>query len=1294
MKRTKKIFASLFMLVAFLAIGITYVNAETVKTASNLEELKDFMNDNVDVIKLNADITATDTLWWPVNGNKTLDLNGFSITSSAETMFKMPYYGDYTVKIINSSNSTSGKINHTYTADYGKTFYLDNAISGKNKTLYIDGVELNESGRATTILCFDKSSTDNLIVKNVNSKSFDFSSGFDNYEFSNTVVKPIGVASRLMLVTGNPTITVKDILANDQEIYYQAFDRVGGTMTSSGVADGDFLLKDLWTNNTSDSQDNAITVRYKSGFTVSDVTLTETYGYTATAKEISIKNRGTSDLQIKNVEVEGDKFEIEDGSQTTLSGGSTDETWKIKAKSGLDKGTYTATITVTDMSDNTYTSTVNPKELTGLGIGGVNSTITYGASYTPTLTGTTELSDGDYEFKYAKLDGESYSNIDSKPFKVGKYKVTISVTNENYTASNVSKEFSITAKTITPTIENIGDETYTGNEIKPELVVKDGSTELEKATDYTVEYANNKNVGEATVTIKAVEGSNYTFTDTDKTFNIVAKELTDSDVSLDKTSYRHTGSEIKPEPVVKDGGKTLAKDTDYELSYENNTNIGDTAIVKVTGKGNYKGEVTKNFSIIDKEPQEINFTETSVAKTYGDDNFTKTANHTKGNGTIKYTSSNTDVATVDETTGEVTIKKVGNTTIKATASATADYAQAEATYTLNIEKKEISYTATVSNKEFDNSKNATVSNVEFSGLVGSETLVKDTDYTVAYTNNTKAGTANAKISEVALSNYTFGEVNKDFTINKYEIKADDVTLEYTSVLVDGNPKTPAVTVKMGSQVIDQSNYDLTYSNNTSVGTASVKVTIKTYAENYKGEVTKTFEIVDKTLLTISGISNQEVVYTGRTVQLVGNLTVSNGINPSSLTVKWYEGTTEIDRPTNVGTYKVVYSYEDDTYIGNLEVTFEIKKATPVITLGNLSQKVGSVTAVTYTIEPAKTDGTVEVLYKAENANDTTYTTELPTEKGTYTVKVSLKNDKNLEDTEKIGTLTIAKKSSSSSGSSSSSTKTYKITVKANQKATITPSGTVEVERGESQRFKIKAKEGYEIKDVLVDGESVGAVSAYTFENVKEKHTLEVKAVKIEEKPTKQEEPTEPSQTYKDVKENVWYKKAVDYVTEKGLMNGTGNKEFSPSLTTTRGMIVTILYNLEDKPRTSKGTFSDVSDTAYYANAVAWAGENSIVTGYGDGKFDPNDVITREQLATILYKYANYKGYDTNASEETNVTNFSDAKLVSKYAVSAFNWACGEKLINGMGDNSLSPKGNATRAQVATILMHFCERYAK
>ena len=273
------------------------------------------------------------------------------------------------------------------------------------------------------------------------------------------------------------------------------------------------------------------------------------------------------------------------------------------------------------------------------------------------------------------------------------------------------------------------------------------------------------------------------------------------------------------------------------------------------------------------------------------------------------------------------------------------------------------------------------------------------------------------------------------------------------------------------------------------------------------------------------------------------------------------------------------------------------------------------------------------------------------------------------------------------GGGSSSTTTYKITVTEPENATVTPNGTVKVEKGDSKTFKIEAKNGYEIEDVLVDGKSIGAVNEYTFKNVREKHTLEVKVKAIETK-------IEEEEIFKDVKKDDWFYKAVDYVYKKELMNGTGKNEFSPNISTTRGMIVTILYRLEGSPEVENSTFTDVANTEYYAKAVAWGEANGIVKGYGEGIFGPNDIITREQLAAIMYRYSNYKKYDVSAGEDTNILSYNDISELSEYAVSSMQWACGESLVSGIGNNLLAPRGNATRAQVAMILMRYCEKYMK
>ena len=161
------------------------------------------------------------------------------------------------------------------------------------------------------------------------------------------------------------------------------------------------------------------------------------------------------------------------------------------------------------------------------------------------------------------------------------------------------------------------------------------------------------------------------------------------------------------------------------------------------------------------------------------------------------------------------------------------------------------------------------------------------------------------------------------------------------------------------------------------------------------------------------------------------------------------------------------------------------------------------------------------------------------------------------------------------------------------------------------------------------------------------------------------------------------------------MNGTGDgTTFEPSATTTRGMIVTVLWRMEGKPTASaKVSFSDVAEGAYYAGAIAWAAEHKIVMGFSTELFKPEQDITREQLAAILWRYAKYKGYDVSVGEGTNILSYSDAASVSEYAVPSVQWACGSGLINGV-DSKLMPHGNAERCQVAAILHRFCKSVAK
>lgn len=178
--------------------------------------------------------------------------------------------------------------------------------------------------------------------------------------------------------------------------------------------------------------------------------------------------------------------------------------------------------------------------------------------------------------------------------------------------------------------------------------------------------------------------------------------------------------------------------------------------------------------------------------------------------------------------------------------------------------------------------------------------------------------------------------------------------------------------------------------------------------------------------------------------------------------------------------------------------------------------------------------------------------------------------------------------------------------------------------------------------------------------------------------------------FADVPSGNWYYDDVAYVYDTGLMTGLTATTFGPNLSTTRGMIVTILWRMENEPAAKHGCpFADVRRGSYYEQAIAWASENGIVTGFDASTFAPDRAITREQLAAILFRFAAYRGMDAVTLRE-NLSSFQDQAAISVYAVSALNWAVGEGLMQGTGDK-LEPTGNATRAQVAAMLRRFMQR---
>ena len=279
----------------------------------------------------------------------------------------------------------------------------------------------------------------------------------------------------------------------------------------------------------------------------------------------------------------------------------------------------------------------------------------------------------------------------------------------------------------------------------------------------------------------------------------------------------------------------------------------------------------------------------------------------------------------------------------------------------------------------------------------------------------------------------------------------------------------------------------------------------------------------------------------------------------------------------------------------------------------------------------------------------------------------------------------------SSSGSSSSDRTYSIDVDVtgSRGGSVTLSPT-RASAGTRVTITVRPNSGYELDELTVldeDGDEVRLTqrtdTTYTFHMPDGKVTVEA-AFTLAQTQT-------PQTTFADVPASAWYYNAVEYVYENGLMSGVSGGRFAPDDTLTRAMLVQTLYAMEGRPAAASAGFADVASGDWYASAVNWAAANGVVSGVSETGFGPNNALTREQLALILYRFAQYKGYDVTGTSD--LTAYADGSSVSGWAAEAMSWAVNAGLISGVGGNQIAPTGTATRAQVAQILMNFCENVA-
>ena len=1087
-KIVKKLTMILFTLVAIFGVGLTNVNAETTTTlVEDRDALVNAMNDKTtDIVRLNKNIELSSeyNTTFSIYKSKTLDLNGHTITVPDGKEINFWYYADADIKIMNSSNSSSAKIigNHTGASTY---FLLSGAIirDAEKVNFEIDGVDFEVKNSNFTTIVFMKNGQkyENLIIKNsnVNGNQYLFWSGAAKkvYLESITLNRAEGAERNLYRQLSNTSsLTVNDVIDANAVVEYYPSSGVKATADRATILN-DSDLNAYW---------GPITVKFANGFNVSNATLTGKYGETPETN-ITIKNIGENDLQIKNVTVsEPEKFEIIGTTQPTVSAGATNNTdFKVKAKTGLNVGTYTATITVTDMGGKTYTATVTlnveKKNLT-VGISGLDSTWVYGETKTPTATGVTSLGAGDYKITYFKENNGSYEDIGTTlPKLVGKYKATLSITNQNYTASEASVDFEITPITTEVKVKSHdGEFTY------------DGSEHTKNA--YDVLWANNASA-------------------------VADNELPNGD----KVTAEITGK-------VRD-----VKDT----ALENNT-IGK---ITITNADNV--DVTNCYSNIVKSAGKltVNPIATPIVVTAGSDNKvfdgTELTNntYTYTNGVLltgdkleaTITGSQKFVGTSNNAVSNVKIMRNGeditsNYTMGTHVNGVLTITSAE--QPLAIADQYVRVNGSISKGYLEQSVTGNVGNIDFA-IKSGDALTYDAindEYKAV-----KEGTVTMTVTAVKVNlggddtpEYT--ETTKDFKIhvvNKTDVNISGLSNNETFTY-DGTPKKPTGTISVSAGTVNVDDLEVLYkgTGSTSYSEATAPTNAGTYTVTYKvpdtnANYTGTFSVA----FTIKKAQLDKVTLIENTFEYTGDEIVSDGSNFYSTKMNMSGDI----KATNVGNYSITVSLKDkanyewkDSTTTDLVLNWSITQATPdytvptgltgvkgetlndvtlpdrftwndastVLTAGIHTYK-ATYTPVDTTNYKTITDIDIEVNVKnkfdvitsVDGGNGTITPSKIGAVEGTkveitFTPNTGYMIDKVLVNT--VETTVTGNKIELTVNEEKEVVVSYKkipftVTVKDVDGATITPNGAVAVSYGEDKEFTITANSGYKLVKVLVDG---------------------------------------------------------------------------------------------------------------------------------------------------------------------------------------------------------------------------------
>ena len=1110
-----------------------------------IADVNQINNSKDTIIKLGGNIKLTKFLGFNVLGNVTLDLAGNTLDVSEHNLTF--YYGykdenNYNFRsnltIKDSGFGNSGKIVGVGHNGRVRLSTLDMAEELKNlpKTygFTIDGGTYAVTGTGSWDeyifdVFSDSEPKEQNITLNVNVKKgvfevgkvdggiFHFSSSDEtnmkaNFNFETLMVKGQGVKLGFNILGKK---RIEEVIPTDTKVYYTDANGV------IELEDKATLVMNVKTG-TSTSQPQYIKLAKETGLSVDNVTLPNvTFGYTVVPEAtINIANIGAAELKITNVTVsDTDKFEINISSQPTIGIGAINTDFKVKAKTGLNAGNYTGTITVTDENGKTYTATVTlkvePKQLTGLGISGLDSTWVYGETKTPTATGVDDLGADGYEIIYSKKDSSgNYANIGNKlPTLVGEYKATLSVKNPNYTANEASVYFEITPITTEVKVKSF-DDTFT----------YDGSEHTRNA--YDVLWANNasprtdKKLPNGDLVTAVITGKVKDVKDTALENNTIGKITITNAEGVDVTNcynnIQKSAGKLTVNPISTPIVVTAASDNKVfdgtELTKNTYTNTdgvllpGDMLEVKITGSQKFVGSSNNAVSNV------------KVMRN-GED---ITSNYTMGthvNGVLEVTSAEQPLAIADQyvkVNGSILLSYLeqsvtgneGNIdfTIKSGTALTYDATNEE--YVAGATEGDVVMTVTAAKVDLggdntpewkETSKDFTVhvvnkTDVNISGLSNNETFTYDGNPKMPTgTISVNAGTVNVSDLEVkyqGTGTTSYNSATAPTNAGTYTVtyKVPDTNTNYTGTFSVAFTIVKAQLEKVtlvedtfeytGDEIVPQdSNFDLNKMNfsgdikATNVGNYSITVSLKD-KDNYEWKDGTTTDLVLN--WSITQATPDYTVPTGLTS--VKGKVLSDVVLPTGFT--WNAPATVLTAGTN--TYKATFTPVDTTNyktITDIDIEVDVKNIFDVIT---------SVPGGNGTITPSKIDVIEGSKVKITFTPNTGYMVDKVLVNGiekTVTgneIEITVDEEKTVEVSYKKIPFTI--------------------TVEEVTGATVDPDGTVTVSYGDNKDFTITANTGYKLVKVLVnDVEKTLDGNTLKLKNITSNMKIKVVVEKIEYK---------------------------------------------------------------------------------------------------------------------------------------------------------------------------------------------------